>query len=950
MKAGSTWRLALRVARRDALRAKGRSALVVAMIALPIVGAVGADLAVRSGNLSVADKLERGIGQADASYELTGSDPIAQDFEGKWTTLDNGASSEEISADAPEVLWETPEELIALAEEVLPEGSSALFERTDWQRATTAHGVDDAEVVETDPGHPLAEGKRTLLDGEWPENDDEVVASSEFLSGSGLSLGDEVTVNAWGEPLDEGTTFTLVGEYEAPFELDVSELIVRPGAMNDTANGWAVGKLLVDVPGDTGVDWELTERANEAGFVVVSRELHLNPPSESVLAPEVLALDSGSGVDGTGVAVAVVAVSLVVLEVCLLAGPAFAVGARRSRRQLGLVGANGGERRQMRAIMLASGVVLGAMAAVIGLIGGIALVMLVKPLLEGQMGTRFGSWDFRWLELGGIAAFAVLIGLMAAVIPAYNAARTPVLASLTGRRGVRHSSRVLPLVGGCMLLFGTSLALLGGLLLGETIPVAAGAVIAELGLVACTPMLVGAFGRLARWLPLTPRLALRDAARNRGRTAPAVAAVLAAVAGTVAVATVTVSDEAKMRSEYQAQLPDGNAALMAYDADGATTLDQARTSAERELRVNERQDLAKAVPGPLNCETTDDGWSTWTYCGDVGPLPADGAECPAYTEDADAMAPEDRRAALTSPLCDGGGGIVGGISEPVLILEPEALALLGLDEPGAAEALAAGKALVAHEDLLDGPDDVRLGAFTKEAEEYDDLGLPVDAPDREVTLPAHVLEDGDDAPLVIITPEMATEAGFAPLDRGTVYDLDETPGESAQQAVDADIEMLGGNVTFRVEDGYKEKNSLALLVLALFATVITIGAAGIATGLAQADAAADLSTLSAVGATPRLRRALSGLQCGLIAAMGVLLGAVSGLIPAVGLRLVEHRADLDWWQPRWDAGETALPRPEMFIELPWMTFLQLIVVVPLVAWLLATLLTRSRVPLARRIG
>ncbi|GAA3848099.1 FtsX-like permease family protein [Streptomyces sedi] len=949
MKAGSTWRLALRVARRDAMRAKGRSALVVAMIALPIVGAVGADLAVRSGNLSVADKVERSIGQADASYELTGSDPIVQDFEGRWTTLDTGDDPESISAEAPEVLWETPEELLALAEEVLPEGSSALFERQDWQRATTAHGVDDAEVVETDPNHPLAEGKRTLLDGEWPETDDEVVASSEFLSGSGLSLGDEVTVNAWGEPLDEGTVFTLVGEYEAPSKLHVSELIVQPGAMNDTANGWAVGKLLVDVPGDTGVDWELTEQANEAGFAVFSRELHLNPPPESVLAPEALSLNSGSGVDSSGVAVAVVAVSLVILEVCLLAGPAFAVGARRSRRQLGLVGANGGERHQMRAIMLASGLVLGAMAAVIGLVGGIALVMLTKPLLEGQMGARFGDWDFRWLELGGIAAFAVLIGLMAAVIPAYNAARTPVLSSLTGRRGVRHSSRVLPLVGGCMMLFGTSLALLGGLLLGETIPVAAGAVIAELGLVACTPMLVGAFGRLARWLPLTPRLALRDAARNRGRTAPAVAAVLAAVAGTVAVATVTVSDEAEMRSEYEAQLPDGNAAIMSYD--DTSSLDQARTAAERELRVNERQDMAKAVPGPLHCETIDDGWSSWTYCGEVGPLPAGGAECPAYAEGADAMTAEERRSSLSSPLCDGGGGVAGGISEPVMVLEPEALALLGLDEPGATEALAEGKALVAHEDLLDGPDNVSLGVWTEESyEDSNDLALPVETPQKEVSLPAHVLEDGGNAPLVIITPETATASGFATLDRGTVYGLDETPGESAQQAVDADIELLGGSVVFEVEDGPKEKNSLALLVLALFATIITIGAAGIATGLAQADAAADLSTLSAVGATPRLRRALSGLQCGLIAAMGVLLGAVSGLVPALGLRLVEHRANLDSWQPLWDAGETAMPRPEMFIELPWMTFLQLIVVVPLVAWLLAALLTRSRVPLARRVG
>ena len=52
----SAWRAALRIARRDALRATGRSALIVAMIALPVVGVTGADIVARSTQLSPQER------------------------------------------------------------------------------------------------------------------------------------------------------------------------------------------------------------------------------------------------------------------------------------------------------------------------------------------------------------------------------------------------------------------------------------------------------------------------------------------------------------------------------------------------------------------------------------------------------------------------------------------------------------------------------------------------------------------------------------------------------------------------------------------------------------------------------------------------------------------------------------------------------------------------------
>lgn len=81
-----------------------------------------------------------------------------------------------------------------------------------------------------------------------------------------------------------------------------------------------------------------------------------------------------------------------------------------------------------------------------------------------------------------------------------------------------------------------------------------------------------------------------------------------------------------------------------------------------------------------------------------------------------------------------------------------------------------------------------------------------------------------------------------------------------------------------------------------------------------------------------------------VALTGVVLGTLSGLVPAVALRLVDLRKALQTM--RMDPTESAYTP----IVLPWVTIGLLVVGVPLVAGLLATALTRSRLALARRAG
>src|SRR5690606_16075745 len=121
--------------------------------------------------------------------------------------------------------------------------------------------------------------------------------------------------------------------------------------------------------------------------------------------------------------------ALVVMEIALLTGPAFAVGLRRRRRQLALIAAQGGSARHLRLVVLADGLILGAGAALLGLVGGIGVVaagvQLVQALdvdLDGvfllELFTYAGPLDVPWTAVVPVAVLGAVSGIAAAVVPA----------------------------------------------------------------------------------------------------------------------------------------------------------------------------------------------------------------------------------------------------------------------------------------------------------------------------------------------------------------------------------------------------------------------------------------------------------------------------------------------------------------------------------------------------
>ncbi|WP_274560635.1 ABC transporter permease [Streptomyces spiramyceticus] len=935
----NSWVAAVRIARRDAWRFKGRSSLVLAMIALPILGVSAADLTLRSAELSTEQQLERQLGAADARMTDPGmgGEPIYQAPDG----INNAPVK-----DFEDQVWPSGSGDIPAA---IPAGAKTLKDSNGSGKLRTEHGLLNTTIRELDANNPMARGIMTLDQGRFPEKAGEVAATTHFLESSGLKVGSTLAARG----LD--TEFRIVGAYELPDSLKADEVNALPGTFlapldkalkADGLNGTETSTTyLVSVGGD-GFTWNMVKKANTRGIAVVSRTVALNPPADSEVPLYELEgwgdYEESAASKAAALAAVGTVVGLAMLEICLLAGPAFAVGARRSRRQLGLVGANGGDRRHIRAIVLSGGLVIGVAAAVVGTLLGVVLTFALRPLLEDYMGKRFGSFDIRPLELLGIGLLAVLTGLLAAIVPAITSSRQTVLASLTGRRGVRRSSRVLPVIGLIATGLGVAIVLYGATATDSVTIVAGGSALAELGVVALTPALVGLFGRLGGHLPLSPRLALRDAVRNRGRTAPAVAAVLAAVAGTVAVATYAASDDLQRRTEYQAALPHGAVTILNTEG-GGRDVPAVRAAVQKHFPVDVRADVDRIVVGDANCEP----YSSRKSCGRYEIFTPKANRCPLWTSTGmDDFSAAERRKLAKDWRCEETGHYA---EQDTLIADEKLLAVLAIDDPGAVNALKSGKAVsFDRRNVVKGKIGIKVITDVEKADLLAQDGK--DAPGAVKSFAVHQTAASVKAygVKVILPREAAKAAGLTTAPYGAYFSTDKLPSDTQRQELDGALDALGAEGGLYLEKGYTSENSIVLLALTVFAGLVTIGAAGIATGLAQTDAEPDLKTLAAVGAPPRVRRTLSGFQCGVVAAMGVVLGSAAGVLPAVGLRLTEERAQLKWYEEALDQGIGVRDLPYVPIVIPWETLAALLVAVPVGAALLAALVTRSRTAVARR--
>lgn len=875
----------LRIARRDARRARGRSLLVVAMIALPVLGVTAADIVARTYELSPEQLASRELGRADARFSDSGQ-LVIQQTSAYGYSGDSGASQRDPGSEVD----------LAAA---LPAGSRFLTDQTRSALVSVGDRSTSVPVRALAYADPLAAGLYRQTAGRPPAAADEVALTGALAERLGVALEGRVRLR---EPDRDVTVVGLVEDQDSRANRTV---LVAPGSLpaaTDSAGGPDRETLLVDVP--EPFTWADVQAANARGVMVQPRRTLPGQPEEP---------DFGSGSEVRTLAVVVLVAGMALLEVVLLAGPAFAVGAKRSRRQLALLAATGAERRDVRRTVLGGGLVLGLVGGLVGVAGGLALAAGGLPLLARLDGTIPGPFDVRPLELAGIAAVGVGTALLAALLPARAAARQDVVAALTGRRGAVAGSRRTPVIGVVAAVAGAGLALYGASQ-RDVLVILAGSATAELGLVAMTPFLVGLTGRLGPLLPVAPRLALRDAARNRSRTAPVVAAILAAVAGSVAVGTYLASNDAYDRARYEPGALAGTAVLGVYEASQRAQLPEIASMLKQTLPAREVLTVA-------SFDSFGEGLTGYVELA---------TGCPLQTLSEPTQ--EQFTAAVKDPRC-AGISTRGGYLPQSLVGDAALLrAVTGVADPALDQVLADGGVVVP------GSMFVRDGTASAVVHSADEVNP---GSGRTVVLPAAALPSGA-LSVTVYSPAAAERIGLPVADAGLVAVLERLPTGQEQDRAQGALERLGLDAPLYVERGYTSDAGAALLALALASAILVLGASGIATGLAAADGRADLATLAAVGATPSVRRALAAFQSAVTAGLGTALGIVAGLVPAIGLLR---------------ALNSTAGRPDGFVQelryplvIPWEHLAITALAVPLLAALAAALLTRSRLPLVRRLA
>jgi putative ABC transport system permease protein len=249
----------------------------------------------------------------------------------------------------------------------------------------------------------------------------------------------------------------------------------------------------------------------------------------------------GANTQGAVAAGALGGVTVLLLLVCLVAAAGFAVIAARRQRQLGMLAAVGATRKQLRTVMVAGGAVVGGIAAVAGTVIGLAAWIAAAPGLEAFAGHRIDRFAIPWALVALGMLLAVLTATAAAWWPARAAARLPVALALSGRPPRPRPARRPAAAAGLMIVAGVGC--LG--LANQSRPplIIAGALAMTLAIIFISPLAIRSLAAPGGRAPVAVRLALRDLARHQARAGAALAAISLALGITAAIVISSAADK-----------------------------------------------------------------------------------------------------------------------------------------------------------------------------------------------------------------------------------------------------------------------------------------------------------------------------------------------------------------------------------------------------------------------
>ena len=537
--------------------------------------------------------------------------------------------------------------------------------------------------------------------------------------------------------------------------------------------------------------------------------------------------------------------SVLLLLASLIAAAGFAVVAQRRLRQLGVLAAVGATQKQLRLALLANGALVGMLAAVGGTIAGLGLWVAVAPTLESAIGHRVDRLSLPWGLIGMTVVLAVIGATAAAWWPGRTLARLPVMLALSGRppkpRPAHHAAAaavVLIAVGaGCLALSDRDRPPL----------IVAGIATTIVGCLLLGPPAIRLFSGLAGRLTIAPRLALRDLVRYQARSGAALAAITLALGIAAAVVVIASAENAAQAAEPP-------------------------NLSDRQIRVYTGPPELREEPAILSSEQLR------RRAGGVRELAAKlgGATVialdKAFRRGEPAMVVGETRVRPTVVPAKGGQGPEGKgyhADSQLYVATPAVLRYLGIDPA----TIAAGTDFLADRSIR-----TRELVVPSFGAEPDETFTNV----QRIDIGEHLFGSafGSTKPPMFITLDGLRRRGWARIAGGWLLEA-ERPLTSDQIA-DTRERAASAGLTIEVKrDDAAPATAMALTtgmgaLLALAILAMTVG-------LIRGEGAGDLRTLTATGATARIRRALTATTAGALALLGALLGVAGAYVLLLAL-------------------------------------------------------------------
>jgi putative ABC transport system permease protein len=526
------------------------------------------------------------------------------------------------------------------------------------------------------------------------------------------------------------------------------------------------------------------------------------------------------------------AVTVLLLLVGLVAAAGFGVIAARRQRQLGMLAALGATRGQLRMVMVAGGAVVGVIAAAAGTVVGLAAWIAAGPDLATFAGHRIDRFAIPWDLVGLGMLLAVSTATAAAWWPARAAARLPVTLALSARPPQPRPAHRPALLAALMIVAGV--VCLG--LANQVRPplIIAGALAMTLGLLFISPLAIRTLAAPAARAPVAVRLALRDLARHSARSGAALAAISLALGITVAI---VISSAADKTAASAGNLPATQILVWAGPPAGPDgPVIPLRTPAQLSVLAA----AVRQIAGPLRRHDV--------IALDMSVNPADKPQ-PASQGSAGGQLP----AALGAPQKQGAQGRGGTYSTiPLYVATPAVLAYLGISPATIAPAT----------DFL-----------TSHAGQ---LVVTTPSTFADVTHVQRIrAPDYTSQPTSLVTLGGLRRRGWTQLQSGWLIRSDQ-PVTAAQLAAARDVAAKAGLII----EARNSQATLAAISCAATAAgaLLALGVLAMTVGLIRTEAAGDLGTLTASGATAATRRMLAATTAGALALLGALLGAAAAYL------------------------------------------------------------------------